>query len=192
FGVTGTADVTVVVGSGSPINQPPVVNAGNDQTITLPQNSLTLTGTATDPDGTVASRQWTRISGPTTGTIVSPNNLTTVVNGLVQGVYAFRLAATDNQGAVASDTVTVTVLPRPNQAPIVTLGSDFQVTLPATSAPLEGSVSDPDGIVVSTQWTMHGGMPGVIAEPNALNTIVTELEPGLYTFVLSATDNHGA
>ena len=37
--------------AGTSGNQLPIVNAGSDQTITLPVNSVTLTGTATDPDG---------------------------------------------------------------------------------------------------------------------------------------------
>jgi len=36
-------------------NQPPVVNAGPDQTITLPVNNVTVSGSATDADGTIVS-----------------------------------------------------------------------------------------------------------------------------------------
>src|SRR4029077_19363474 len=50
--------------TGNAANIPPVANAGTDQTITLPINTVTLTGTGTDADGTVASYQWTKISGP--------------------------------------------------------------------------------------------------------------------------------
>ncbi|NJO24917.1 MAG: DUF4990 domain-containing protein, partial [Bacteroidia bacterium] len=37
-----------------PANQPPTANAGTDRTITLPVNNVTLNGSGTDPDGTIA------------------------------------------------------------------------------------------------------------------------------------------
>ena len=36
-------------------NQPPTANAGPDQTLTLPTNSLTLNGSAVDLDGTITN-----------------------------------------------------------------------------------------------------------------------------------------
>jgi Electron transfer DM13 len=75
----------------------------------LPASSVTLSGTGTDEDGTVASYQWTNISGPTGFTIVSPNNAETVVNNLVKGTYQFQLKVTDNKGITGTDLVTVSV-----------------------------------------------------------------------------------
>ena len=36
-----------------PPNQPPVADAGLDQTITLPVNTVTLSGSGSDADGTL-------------------------------------------------------------------------------------------------------------------------------------------
>jgi len=44
-------------------NNPPVINAGNDQTVTE-KTLVTLQGTATDPDGDSLTYQWVKISGP--------------------------------------------------------------------------------------------------------------------------------
>jgi hypothetical protein len=94
----------------APTNLPPVVDAGPDKTMTQPANSVSVTGTATDPDGTIASTQWTKISGPATYSIVSPASLTTLMDTLnTPGVYVFQLSATDNQGLSASDTMQITV-----------------------------------------------------------------------------------
>src|SRR6476660_2431847 len=53
-------------------NQPPTANAGQDQSITLPTNSVTLTGSGADKDGSISGYNWTKVSGPA-GTITSPN-----------------------------------------------------------------------------------------------------------------------
>lgn len=91
-------------------NPLPVVNAGVDQNITLPVSSVSVTGTATD-DGSIASTNWTKVSGPVGGAITTPTALTTTITGLTAGTYTFRLTATDDSGATASDDIVVTVNP---------------------------------------------------------------------------------
>jgi hypothetical protein len=98
----------VEVTTGGVSNNPPEAAAGTDQTITLPTNSVTLSGSATDGDGTIASYAWTKISGGA-ATITSPASASTTVTGLVQGAYTFRLTATDDDGATDFDDVNVTV-----------------------------------------------------------------------------------
>jgi len=90
-------------------NVAPKANAGADTTITLPATTVTLKGSGTDANGTIASYQWSQLSGPSTGSIASPAAATTAINSLVQGTYQFQLQVTDNQGATGKDTVQVTV-----------------------------------------------------------------------------------
>jgi hypothetical protein len=97
------------------VNKLPVANAGADKTITLPTNTVTIGATATDDRG-IASYQWTRISGGA-GTIASTTTATTAINGLAVGVHVFQQRATDSDGAVATDQVTVTVLAAPDVSP---------------------------------------------------------------------------
>lgn len=93
-------------------NQPPIANAGADTTITLPQNSIVLSGSqSTDSNGTIASYTWTKVSGNSVS-MSGANTSTVTVNGLTQGSYTFQLTVTDNVGASASDQVVVTVLPQ--------------------------------------------------------------------------------
>lgn len=96
-----------------PPNVPPTVSAGSSQAITLPVNAVTLTGSASDPDGTIASYLWSQLSGPAVAVIASPTTSSTSVTGLVAGVYVFKLTATDNKGASAGANVNVTVNPAP-------------------------------------------------------------------------------
>jgi hypothetical protein len=102
-----TVTVTTVIGD----NLPPVVNAGPDVTATLTKttDSIRLTGSATDPDGTVASYLWSQVSGPNTPTITTPGSPSTYVKGFVTGIYVFQLTATDNKGATGVKTVQLNV-----------------------------------------------------------------------------------
>lgn len=94
---------------GGGVNQPPVANAGADQTITLPTSSVNLSGSASnDPDGTITSYQWSFV-GLSSGTIVSPTSSNTTVTGLVAGTHTLQLQVTDNNGATDTDTVVITV-----------------------------------------------------------------------------------
>jgi len=99
-----------------PPNQPPVAHAGAAQTITLPTASANLSGSGTDPDGTVVSYIWSEVGGPGTASITNGAGGAATVSSLVQGVYLFLLTVTDNLGANATDSMTVTV----NPAPVVT------------------------------------------------------------------------
>jgi hypothetical protein len=95
-------------------NQAPTSNAGADQTITLPLNTVTLSGSGTDADGSIASTAWSQVSGPSTATIATPLQASTTVNNLVQGIFLFEFKVKDNRNAEARDTVKVTV----NAAPV--------------------------------------------------------------------------
>jgi hypothetical protein len=100
------------------IEHRPVADAGPADTITLPRDSATLTGSGSSPDGRTVGFSWTELSGPATATIVSPNTPSTAVKGLDSaGVYTFLLTVTDDRGISNSDTTTVLV----NASPYHTL-----------------------------------------------------------------------
>ncbi len=200
-GATANASVTVTVTAAPPppVNQPPIAIAGTSTYITLPVNTVTLDGTASnDPDGSISSYQWTKTSGPTTFTIANATSASTQVNNLVQGVYTFNLKVTDNNGATANASVTVTVnaaLPPPvNQPPVANAGSNAAITLPVTSFTLDGTVSaDPDGSIVSYAWSQQSGpSPAGIVTPGAATTQVNGLVQGVYVFKLVVIDDKAA
>ncbi len=111
-GASSRDTVSVIVGVSSPTNRPPVAIAGNDQTITLPVNSVTLDGSGSrDPDNNISSYQWTKISGPLSFSINNSNAVQTQVNNFEQGVYEFELKITDAGGLVSKDTIRITVFP---------------------------------------------------------------------------------
>ena len=103
----------VEYGMGPPVNQAPGVNAGPDQTITLPSDT-TLAGTVTD-DGLpntpgAVTTIWSQVSGPGVVTFTDAGAVDTAASFSVDGIYVLRLTADDGELA-SSDTVTVTVNP---------------------------------------------------------------------------------
>ncbi|HMR92074.1 MAG TPA: PKD domain-containing protein, partial [Chitinophagaceae bacterium] len=108
-------------------NKSPVAKAGTAQTIILPASSVTLNGSGSyDPDGSVVTYNWARISGPNTPAIQAAASAITSVTGLVQGVYVFRLTVTDDKGATGTAQVTITVstAAAANQAPVANAGNN--------------------------------------------------------------------
>jgi hypothetical protein len=155
----------------------PVANAGPNQTISLPTSSVTLNGSGST--GTISSYSWTRISGPNTPAITTPNAVSTTVTGLIQGTYVFQLSV--NAG-VSTSQVTITVNPAP--PPTANAGANQTISLPASSVTLNGSGST--GIISSYLWTrVSGPNTPTITTPNAVSTTVTGLIQGTYVFQLS-------
>lgn len=89
-------------------NHAPVVSAGANLTIAWPANSVVLAGSASDPDGTALSLQWSELRGSGQVTFSAPNSLTTNATFSVSGTYLLQLTAADNYTS-SSATVVVTV-----------------------------------------------------------------------------------
>lgn len=102
---TDTVAVNVVAAN----NVLPIVELGANRNITLPTNSVTITSTASDSDGSIVNYLWTQAFGPSDATLSGASTGTLMASGLIEGSYIFRLEVTDNSGSKANDTVTVTV-----------------------------------------------------------------------------------
>ncbi len=93
-------------------NQPPLVNAGPDQSTMLSQ-AVSLAGTASDdglPAGSTLSVAWSQISGPGTAVFANSGSASTTASFNVPGEYMLRFSASDSQITVADDLI-VTVQP---------------------------------------------------------------------------------
>ncbi|MEO6719055.1 MAG: T9SS type A sorting domain-containing protein [Ferruginibacter sp.] len=192
---TDTIKITVKnPGLPAPVNQPPVPNAGPDKVLTLPTNSVTLTGSATDPDGSITKYSWTKVGGLGAYTIVSPSSASTVVSNLQAGSHQFQLRVTDNGGSIADDYVQVTVgTTSTNIAPTANAGPDIATTSLSLTTTLRGSGTDPDGTISKYAWSKISGPLTVgISSPGSASTVITNLLPGVYQFQLTVTDNDGA
>lgn len=176
-------------------NKSPIANAGAVQKITLPIDSVLLDGSSSiDIDGTITSYNWTKISGPTSSNIISPNSSKTLVKTLVMGIYEFQLIVTDNGGLSSKDTIQIIVdSPTVNHPPVACAGQDQTIILPVNSVMLDGSCSsDPNNNITSFLWTKISGPTSfIISNANAAQTQITNLVEGTFLFQLKVTDAGG-
>ncbi len=101
--------VTVIVNISSGSNAPPVIDAGDNQTIRLPENQIQMTATASDdglPGGSVIRYAWSKESGEGNATFSSVDVLQPTVTFDIAGTYVLKLVVSDGDIS-ASDTVTV-------------------------------------------------------------------------------------
>jgi hypothetical protein len=156
-----------------------------DQTVSdgdgTDSETVTLTGSGSDTDGTIASYVWKEgenILGSTA--TITPN--------LAVGVHAITLTVTDNVGATGSDDVIVTV--NANQAPTANAGTDQTVSdsdgTGSEMVILNGSGFDTDGTIASYEWKEGANVLGNTA------AIAPDLAVGVHTITLTVTDNGGA
>ena len=180
-----------------PGNQAPVVDAGADQTITLPA-SASLSGTVTDdglpsPPATITTT-WSMISGPGTVTFANGSLVNTSASFSTAGTYVLRLTADDSALSSSDDlSVTVNAASTTNQAPVVDAGPDKTITLPS-SATLNGSVMD-DGLPnppnsLTVVWTKLTG-PGTVSftNPDAVSSTANFSASGVYVLQFTADDS---
>lgn len=194
--VIDNAKVSAIeVNPSSSTNQAPRANAGADRAITLPTNTTTLSGTATD-DGLPTSSltySWTVAVGPAAATFSAPTALTTTVTFTTAGTYTLRLTVSDSL-LIGTDDVVVTVNPvtMTNQPPIANAGADRAITLPTNTTTLSGTGSD-DGLptpALTYAWSVVTGPAAVtFSAPTALTTVATFTTAGSYTLRLAVSDS---
>jgi len=151
-----------------PENQPPIADAGPDQTVDE-GTVVNLNGiNSSDPEGGVLSFFWEQTNGPI---VVLSNSesgqpsFTTPDVGLNGESLIFRLTVTDTNGQKAEDYCTITAS-WVNIPPTAHAGSDLTV-VEGSAVTLNGlGSSDPDDGVVAYFWEQVGGPPVTLADPN--------------------------
>jgi len=190
-GATGVDTVDVLVRN----TNDPVANAGPDQTV-YERTSVVLGGSATDPDGTVASYSWTQLSGITVS-LSGANTASasfTAPSVSSDRVLTFRLTVTDNNGLTGTDTVAITVrnLVVP---PIANAGPDQTVNQTTTVSLTGVGSSDSDGSIAGYAWIQTAGPTVALSGATSVSASFvapTVAADTVLTFQLTVTDNDGA
>ncbi len=157
-------------------NVPPVASA----TASCSVNVCTFDGSASnDPDGTIASYDWTFGDGSQHGAAATMSHAYTT-----GGTYTATLTVTDDRGATTSQTVTVNPASPPNLPPVAA----YSPVCTALACTFDASTSfDPDGSVVSYAWDFGDGQ-------TATGQVVSHTfsSAATYPVQLTVTDNSSA
>lgn len=169
------------------VDEAPIVSAGTNQLIILPNNTANLSGTVRYADfpNTVDTVVWSQVSGPGTVTFGNASSTSTTATFSTNGVYVLQLYASDSHLS-ASNTLQITV----DAPPVLNAGPETTNTFPG-SITLQGTASDdglPDGIL-NLNWSEVSG-PGTVifSNPSATNSMATFSTNGIYVLRLTADD----
>jgi len=190
-GLSGEDTVAVTV---LPVNAPPTVDGGSD--ISAAEGAMVaLVATAIDPDGSIASQQWTQIGGPMVTLIDADQLAVSFIAPVVAQptTIVLEISVTDDEGASSSDVVLVSIDPF-NAAPTVDAGPD-QVKEMGQPVELDGTAQDSDGSIASWEWRQLFGTPVVLSDSAIPNPTFTAPDVGsseVLRFELKVTDNEGA
>jgi PKD repeat protein len=183
-GATDTATTTVEVAEGTPTNQPPTAVASVLPTSgTAPLEVVANGSGSTDPDGTIVSYAWDFGDGATSDLFVASHTYTS------QGSYLVTLTVTDDDGATASDSVTVVVDPPEVEhdrvklqfggylhylADSPTSGGDLKVTRDGAGiVSVTGTATYPSAVVGGGTATIKVNLTRVISGVNSYNGTLT-------------------
>ncbi len=166
-------------------NTAPTANAGGPYTVNQGAALSMNGGGSSDPDGSIIQYAWDCTNnGVINVTSGSPTAATCTYAGV--GSFTIRLRVTDNNGATATNTTSVSVT---NTLPTANAGGPYTAGIPNVPLPLDGSGSfDPDGSVVSWQWdcTNDGSF-----DANGQFASCTYSAGGGYSLRLRVTDDDG-
>lgn len=176
----------------APVNQAPsgTITAPAANVSITPGQSVSFSGTATDPNGDPVTVLWDFGDGSATSTVLAPGNHTYAA----AGTYTVTFTATDSFGLAdptpATRTITVSAVPV-NQAPNGTISTPAaNVTITAGQAvSFSGTATDPDGNTpVTVLWNFGDGTATSTALAPGNHTYAAA---GTYTVTFTATDALG-
>ncbi|XP_075153947.1 dyslexia-associated protein KIAA0319-like protein [Haematobia irritans] len=181
------ANITVLKGT----DYPPVANAGDAVILYLPNNNVTLNGTASSDDHEIVAWEWTKDASDEAKAVDMQNTRTPYVqlSNLEEGMYTFVLKVTDGSGQSSTAKVHVFVKPPTNSPPVAVAGTNMTINLPTNWITLNGSGSTDDIGIKSYEWKeISGPNTATILRSNESVANATSLTLGLYQFQLTVVD----
>uniref|UniRef100_F1RUE2 KIAA0319 n=1 Tax=Sus scrofa TaxID=9823 RepID=F1RUE2_PIG len=191
-GATNSTTAALIVHSA--VDHPPIADAGPNQTITLPQNSITLNGNQSSDDHQIVLYEWSLGPGSESKEVAMQGVETPYLHlsAMEEGDYTFQLIVTDSSRQQSTAVVTVIVQPENNRPPVAVAGPDKELVFPVESTTLDGSQSSDDHGIVFYHWEHLRG-PSAVEMENMDQAIATVsgLQVGTYHFRLTVKDQEG-
>ncbi|MCB4756100.1 MAG: hypothetical protein LHV69_03555 [Elusimicrobia bacterium] len=173
-------------------DQPPRVDAGENQAVTLSAGAY-LHGTFIDEEDP-QKVAWSQVSGPEGALLQTPDQLDTKVTFAAVGTYVFQLVGQDTAGNEAAGEVSIQVVEdfSSNYPPSLFAGNDRTI-LYGTPLSLDAQVTD-DGLpdppkLLTYRWEMVFGPGAAVFEPpDKEDTTVQFSVFGYYRLRLTVSD----
>lgn len=194
-GTFGEATANVTVLPEKRINQAPqVIISPPEQIIRQPTSNAVLDGSSSTDDDKIINWHWEVISGPIGYQPQLPEVSTLQLDLTSPGNYTFKLTVTDSNNVTNSTTATIAVLKETDYAPVANAGDAVILYLPNNNVTLNGTASSDDHEIVAWEWTKDASDEAKAVDMQNTRTPyvqLSNLEEGMYTFVLKVTDGSG-
>ncbi len=193
YGAAGTYTVTLTVmdnhgntdttsAAKTITDRPPTVSFTETATTGVTLDSITLTITSSDPDGTVTTTMvdW----GDTHVDTLAGTATTDSHSYATAGTYTVTVTVTDDNGSTANSTAEKTITDRP---PIASFSESSTTMVTGRNIHFDASgSSDPDGIILDYSWDFGDGSTGTgVTVDHAYSTV------SAFTVTLTVKDNSG-
>ena len=171
-----------------PANRPPVAtcSASVSSVYSGSGDTVTISVTASDPDGDSVTYDWSATGGNTDG---SGNQVRWSSAGVADGTYRITSRVSDYRGGTTSCSVDVTVAPRPNRAPTMSCSADRSSVLTGERVRISATANDADGDNLTYAWRASGGQ--IVGSGSAVQLDTSGLGAGRYTATGRVDDGRG-
>ena len=143
-------------------NEPPIANAGTDQTVNASGSIVHLNASKSDdPDGSITSYSWVQTSGPPIilndsdterPSFIIPSNISTDTS------LRFALIVKDDKGADSKNSAVVTITVKHlNRSPVADAGKNQTVNAGHIATIDASGSKDPDGDLLKYSWKQTAG-----------------------------------
>ena len=174
-----------------PVNRAPGV------TLTYPvaadeRSTVTLTATASDPDGDALTYQWRQTSGPAVTLTQQAARATFIAPEVgVRMAIGFEVVVSD--GALLATGSGMVPINDVNRAPLLVLAGESREVPAGEVVQLDASASsDPDGDALSFAWVQTSGAAVTLEGAETSVARFTMPKEGAFTFAVTVSDPRGA
>jgi len=178
----------------TPTNKAPVITAIPEQSV-IEGESLSITVSANDSDGSIASYQWSQVSGEPVNLQNTDTSTVSFSAPQVQinSEVTLEVTVTDNDGAKATVSIKIIIISN-NKAPEISPVDSFSLK-EGKHHSITISAVDSDGLIESLHWSQISGTAIELDnnDTNTVNFITPTVESDdIVILRVTATDNQGA